>query len=230
MTYITEERTASGEDALVGRLQALPTAAVSDAMDALGVAGQILGVARRTASGAVAGRAFTVRYEPVDEQGGTVGDFLDDVPAGHVVVIENAARLDCTVWGGIMSRVAAARGVSGTVVYGACRDLAASEEAGYPLWSAAVFMRTGKDRVRCAEVQGRVQVAGIGVDPGDYVLADADGVLVVPANRVDEVLALAEQIERTETAIAEAAIEGGSLVGARRAFGYHALQSPRDGR
>ncbi|KHL01501.1 RraA family protein [Sinomonas humi] len=230
MTYITEERTALSEDALIERLKALPTAAVSDALDALGIAGQLLGVAPRTATGTAAGRAFTVRYEPVDEHGGTVGDFLDEVPAGHVVVIENAARTDCTVWGGIMSRVAAARGVAGTVVYGACRDLAASEQAGYALWSSAVFMRTGKDRVRCAEVQGRVQIAGVAVAPSDYVLADADGVLVIPANRVEEVLALAEEIERTETAIAEAAIEGGSLVAARTSFGYHALQSARDSR
>ncbi|MCG7310340.1 RraA family protein [Brachybacterium sp. ACRRE] len=208
------------------RLRALPTAAVSDALDSLGIAGQMPGIATRNEPGrAVAGRAFTVRYEPVDSTGGTVGDFLDDVEPGQIVVIDNQGRSDCTVWGGIMSRTAASRGIAGTVIDGTCRDLAASREAGYPLWSASVYMRTGKDRVRIAETQGTLRIGEAEVAPGDFVMADADGALCIPAARIDEVLELAERIESTEQAIARTVLEGSTLADARERFAYHSLQS-----
>jgi regulator of RNase E activity RraA len=211
-------------DAAIERLARLPTATVSDALDAFGLPGSLLGIGRTTGR-AITGRAFTVRYEPVDDEGGTVGDFLDQVAPGSVIIIDNAGRLDCTVWGGIMSRVASARGVSGTVVFGACRDVATSEEVGYALWSAGRFMRTGKDRVRCAAVQVPIVIDDVKVAPGDYLHADADGVVAVPAAHIDAVLDLAERIEDVEDRIVDLATSGSTLSEARRQLGYHTLQS-----
>jgi hypothetical protein len=130
--------------------------------------------------------------------------------------IDNAGRLDCTVWGGIMSRVAASRGVAGTVVFGACRDVATSEEVGYALWSAGRFMRPGKDRVCCAAVQVPIVIGDVKVVPGDYRHADADGVVAVPAGHVDTVLDLAERIEDVEDHIVDLAISGSTLIEVRR--------------
>lgn len=206
------------------RLSALPTAAVSDALDARGLPGSLAGIGRVTGS-TLTGTAFTVRYEPVAGDDGTVGDFLDDIPRGSAVVIDNAGRLDCTVWGGIMSRVAAARGIAGTVINGVCRDVTASQEVGYSLWAAGRFMRTGKDRVRCVAVQTPVVIDDVTINPGDYVHADADGVVVVPAPHIDATLDLAEHIERIETVIVETTIAGTPLAEARRRFGYHTLQT-----
>jgi len=213
------------KDAAIERLACLPTATVSDALDGLGLTGSLFGIGRTTGR-SITGRAFTVRYEPVDDNGGTVGDFLDEVAPGSVIIVDNAGRLDCTVWGGIMSRVASARGVSGTVVHGVCRDIATSEDVGYPLWSAGRFMRTGKDRVRCAAVQVPLVIDGVQVSPGDYLHADADGVVSVPAGRIDDVLELAERIEKVENSIVDSATAGSSLAQARREFGYHTLQTP----
>lgn len=211
-------------DAAIERLAHLPTATVSDALDALGLPGSLLGIGRTTGR-AITGRAFTVRYEPVDDEGGTVGDFLDQVAPGNVVIIDNGGRLDCTVWGGIMSRVAAARGVAGTVVFGACRDVATSEDVGYALWSAGRFMRTGKDRVRCAAVQVPIVIDDVKVAPGDYIHADADGVVAVPATHIDAVLDLAQRIEDVEDRIVDLATCGSTLTEARRQLGYHTLHS-----
>jgi 4-hydroxy-4-methyl-2-oxoglutarate aldolase len=124
----------------------------------------------------VTGQAFTVAYEPAGTERGDVGDFLDDVPAGSVVVIDNAGRTDCTVWGGIMTQIALARGVAGTVVHGVCRDVGVSLAVGYPVFSAGRFMRTGKDRVRLAAVAVPLTIASVTVVPGDLVHGDADGV------------------------------------------------------
>jgi regulator of RNase E activity RraA len=216
------------EPAATELLAALPTAAVSDALDRLGLPGSLHGIGPLDAGQRACGPAFTVAYEPVDERGGTVGDFLDDVPAGAVVLIDNRGRTDCTVWGGIMTEVASASGVAATVINGVCRDTATSARTGYPIWSAGRFMRTGKDRVRLAAVQQPVTVDGVTIAPGDLVCGDGDGVVVVPAGRAEDVARLAADIEAAENRIvaAVAAVAGGArLADARARHGYHALQS-----
>jgi 4-hydroxy-4-methyl-2-oxoglutarate aldolase len=208
---------------LTDRFTALPTAAVSDALDALGLPGALHGIAPLTDTARAVGPAFTVRYEPITDEPGTVGDFLDDIPAGAVVVIDNAGRTNCTVWGGIMTTVAANR-LAGTVVNGACRDVATAFALGYPIFSAGRFMRTGKDRVRIV-VQQPVRISGVYIVPGDLITADADGVVAVPAAHLDRVVELAEHIEHTERRIVEAVRAGRTLAQARADLSYHALQT-----
>ena len=207
-------------------LASLPTAAVSDALDRLGLPGSLYGIGPLHPGRRACGPAFTATYEPVDDGGGTVGDFLDDVPPGAVVLIDNAGRTDCTVWGGIMTSVAAATGVAATVVHGACRDTATADRLGYPIWSAGRFMRTGKDRVRLAAVQLPLLIDGVTITPGDLVCGDEDGVVVVPVDRAPEVAALALEIEAVEDRIVTAVRAGTRLADARTAHGYHALQTP----
>ncbi|HEY1969554.1 MAG TPA: RraA family protein [Pseudonocardia sp.] len=205
------------------RLAGLPTAALSDALDRMGRPGSLPGIGPLT-GGNIAGPAYTIRYEPADARPGTVGDFLDDVGPGSVVLIDNAGRTDCTVWGGIMTEVAAARGIAGTVIHGACRDTATIRARGYPMWSSGRFMRTGKDRVRLAEEQGELCIDGVTIAPGDLVRADEDGVVVVPTSLVAEVVDIAAGIHRVESEIVAAVRNGSSLRAARADFGYHQLQ------
>ncbi|WP_216586261.1 RraA family protein [Streptomyces brasiliscabiei] len=211
---------------LAARLSALPTAAISDALDRIGIEGALHGITPLADDFRAVGPAFTVRYAPVDEAGpGTVGDFLDDVPPGAVVVIDNSGRTDVTVWGGIMTEVAAHRGIAGTVIDGVCRDVSASLAQNYPLFSRGRFMRTGKDRVRLVAVGDPVTVCGIEVRPGALVCADADGVVVVPAAEAERIVESAERIERVEADIVAAARAGRTLREARVEFGYHTLQT-----
>ncbi|OZD08722.1 diguanylate cyclase [Rhodococcus sp. 06-156-3C] len=214
-------------NSIVSRLGKIPTASISDALDALGQAGSLHGIGPLDPASRIraVGPAYTVRYEPITDEPGTVGDFLDDVEPGSVIIIDNQGRTDCTVWGGIMTRASAARGIAGTVVFGACRDTSTTLELGYPMWSVARFMRTGKDRVRLVEVQGTLHIDGVGIEPGDIVVADSDGVLVVASDKAAEVVALAEKIEQTESDIVDAVRSGSTLHEARRQFSYHTLQS-----
>ncbi|MGY0064023.1 RraA family protein [Streptomyces sp. LZ34] len=213
---------------LVERLRALPTAAISDALDRIGVEGALHGLSPLSNDFRAVGPAFTVRYAPVDGTArGTVGDFLDDVPPGAVVVIDNAGRTDVTVWGGIMTEVAAHRGIAGTVINGVCRDVSASLAQHYPLFSRGRFMRTGKDRVSLVAVGEPVAVSGIEIRPSTLICADADGVVAVPAAEAERVTVTAERIERVEADIVGAARAGGALREAREKFGYHRLQTRR---
>ena len=141
------------------------------------------------------------------------------------MVIDNGGRTDVTVWGGIMTEVAAVRGIAATVINGVCRDVSASLTQNYPLFSRGRFMRTGKDRVRLVAVGEPLTVSGVEIRPGDLVCADADGVLVVPAAEVDRIAGTAEGIERIESGIVAAARAGRTLRAAREEHGYHTLQT-----
>jgi len=219
--------TTGQEAAVVGRLRKLPTAAISDALDREGIPGALEGLAPLSNDFRAAGPAFTIRYGQVDCAGGTVGDFLDEVPPGAVIVIDNDGRRDVTVWGGIMTEVASLRGVAGTVINGVCRDVSASLARGYPLFSRGRFMRTGKDRVRLVSVGKQLTISGIDIRPGDIMCADADGVVAVPPDCAQHIAGVAERIEQAESQIVAAVRAGSTLRDARARFGYHNLQRGR---
>ena len=117
--------------ALIEELKKMDTASISDAMDKLGVPCGLLGIQAVIPGHKICGEAFTVHYVPCSMVKGTVGDFLDDVQPGQVVVIDNAGRDYCTVWGDIMTYTAKTKGVEGTLIDGVCRDVHGIKELGY---------------------------------------------------------------------------------------------------
>lgn len=210
---------------LIALFAGLDTASVSDALDKLGLAGQCYGVMPLdNYTKPVVGLAYTVRYETAGHPPGTVGDFIDDVPAGHVVVIDNNGRTDCTVWGDIMTQLAGSKGIAATVIDGVCRDVHKALAEGYPIFSKGRFMRTGKDRVQVCAINQTVSIGSARVAANDIVIADASGVVVVPRARAEEVAATAQAIEVTESAIRQAISAGQSLRQVREELGYHLLQ------
>lgn len=224
---MSNSRKASAEDQeLAGLFEGLDTPGVSDAMDKLGLHGQALGIMPlANYTKAVVGPAFTVKYVPASNPPGTVGDFIDDVAPGDVVVIDNDGRTDCTVWGDIMTQYAGLRGLAGTVMDGVCRDVSKALSDNYPIFSAGRFMRTGKDRVQVESVNATVAIGTVRVAARDIVVADANGVVIVPRGRAREVAATAQKIEEVESRIREQIAQGKSLGEARAALGYHKLQT-----
>jgi 4-hydroxy-4-methyl-2-oxoglutarate aldolase len=163
----------------------------------------------------------------VGDPKGTVGDYIDDIPPGAVAVLDNQGRTDATVWGDILTEYAASRHVAGTAIWGVCRDVATALRLGYPMYSSGRFMRTGKDRVEVADTQVTVALGDVQVRPGDIVVGDDDGVVVVPRHRLAEVTDLATTIAEREDAITKAVLSGETISAARATYGYHTLQ--RDG-
>ncbi|HCN63506.1 MAG TPA: diguanylate cyclase [Pseudomonas sp.] len=211
---------------LVALFEGLDTPGVSDALDKLGLPGQCLGIAPlANYTQVVVGPAFTVQYVSASVPPGTVGDFIDDVAPGDVVVIDNGGRTDCTVWGDIMTQYAGSRAIAATVIDGVCRDVSKALHDGYPVFSKGRFMRTGKDRVQVQSVNQPVSIGSARVCARDIVVADANGVVIVPRARAAEVAACARQIESVEAEIRQQIAQGKSLKDARAALGYHHLQS-----
>jgi 4-hydroxy-4-methyl-2-oxoglutarate aldolase len=221
------DASATGTDEVVARLAAFATSGISDALDRLGIAGQAFGIRAVTPGARMAGRAFTGLYQPVDVDGGTVGDYIDDVPAGSVIVLDNAGRTDATVWGDILTLVASRRGIAGTAIDGVCRDAGRSAELAYPMFARGRWMRTGKDRVQLVGLQVPVTLGKVRVRPGDIVVGDDDGVVVVPRDRETEVLDAVLAIERAEEDIRKQVLDGVRLDEARRQLGYYTLQTRR---
>jgi 4-hydroxy-4-methyl-2-oxoglutarate aldolase len=213
----------------VGRAAKLDTATLSDALDKLGIRGQCLGIKPLLHSFRLTGRAFTLLYGPAAD-GGTVGDFIDDVPPGSVIVIDNHGREDATVWGDILTMCAHRRGIAGTVIDGACRDTHLAIDLTYPIFSRSYSMRTGKDRVQLEAINTLIEVGHSRVEPGNIMRGDSDGVIAIPAAHEEAVLDLAEAIQAAEERIRESVTGGLRLDEARRQQGYHQLQRSQGSR
>lgn len=213
-------------DAMIEEFRKLDTCCLSDAMDRLGIPCGLEGIKPINRDSAMCGRAFTVHYVPCGSGvKGTVGDYLDDVKPGEVVVIDNAGRTTCTVWGDLLSITATHKGVAGTLIDGVCRDLPTIHELNYNIFTKGYYMVTGKDRVEVDQVNVPVSVSGVRVEPGDLVVGDATGVVIVPQIKAEKVLAVAKEIAEKEAQI-EANVRAGMPVGEARAkVGYHHLQT-----
>ena len=201
----------------LSRLASHPTSVVSDALDELGIDGVLAGVhAQRQGQGRVAGYALPVKLEPKSNDpaayrfGGGVGKPLEQVLKtmrdGDIVVIDIAGSDRASVWGGLASRIAQRRGVRGTVLWGSCRDIEEIRAIGYPVWSLGTSPRRSRNEFTFGSINEAIVIRGVTIAPRDYVLADESGVVVVPAARIDEVLALAERIAAQEAKLEAQAI------------------------
>ncbi|MDA4122442.1 MAG: RraA family protein [Thaumarchaeota archaeon] len=208
------------------RLSRASTSNISDALDKLGLPGACEGIVPMVEGVRMIGPAFTAKYVPYDRKSpGTVGDFLDSVGRGKVVVIDNAGRTGCTVWGDIMTTYAVKKRLTGTLIDGVCRDIDGIRGFAYPVFARGHFMRTGKGRVQVESTEKPVMISGVKVRPGDLVVGDVNGVVVVPAERADEVAQVSDGIAEAEEGIVEDIGRGVTLAEARKEHGYHTLQS-----
>jgi regulator of RNase E activity RraA len=210
---------------MIEKFKPLDTCCISDAADRLGIACGLYRIKPVVNGKKICGQAFTVHYVPCGEVKGTVGDFLDDVEPGQVVVLDNAGRDYCTVWGDLMSISASKRGIEGTVIDGVCRDVPIIYSLEYPIYTKGTYMVTGKDRVQVDYVNIPVSVSGIQIKPLDIIFGDDTGVVAIPLERAEEVLKVAFEIEEKEKLIAAGLNEGKGLKDARASVNYHSLQT-----
>jgi len=153
----------------------------------------------------MAGPAFTVQVHTADML--MVSKALAECPAGHVLVIDGHGERNTALWGGLTTLSALRKGLAGIVIDGAIRDLADIRKSRLPVFARAVVANAGG-----AEYAGKLQVpvacGGQAINPGDWLVGDDDGVVVIPAARLDEVLDKAGRICEAEKRIAKAIRDG----------------------
>jgi 4-hydroxy-4-methyl-2-oxoglutarate aldolase len=179
------------------------TGTVSDVLDQLGIAGAVPASILRPSEprARIVGPALTVlnraRKESVPEAVASKKSGLGEINAhriakqGDVLVIQGVPNVSSL--GGTSATVGKRQGQIGAVVDGGVRDVDHSRGIGYPIWSSSVTPITGKWRVQTEGVNVPVVIAGVTVQPGDFVLADECGVCFIPRARAAEVLAIAQR-------------------------------------
>jgi len=206
---------------VIKRYEAVAVASISDAANQLGLQATMTHTIKPIFRSKIAGPAVTVQEEPADGAGAPTHalEAIDGADAGSVVVIANGEVSDVAVWGGLMTAGAHARRLAGAVLDGAVRDVEEIErDFGFPVFARAVSPNTTVGRFRTVAKNVAVRCGGVDVRPGDLVVGDADGVVVVPRERVDEVIGRAEEIEERERKQTAAIKELGSLVQAVEQF------------
>ncbi len=129
---------------------------------------------------------------------------------GEVLVIAAGGVPDVAVWGGVATRAAIARGIAGVVIDGAVRDLAELRELGLPVYASAV-VPAGPHKGFGGMIDGTIACAGCPVEPGDVVLGDDDGIVVVPLARQAEILAAGQAKLEAEERWLEAIAAGKTM-------------------
>ncbi|OFW56581.1 MAG: hypothetical protein A2Y75_08895 [Candidatus Solincola sediminis] len=181
---------------------------VSDILDDMGIVGCVgASTLRPTIPAArIVGTAITVRNVPQRKNTHVVAmdkrNFMAEIEGinqaepGDVLVIEGLRHI--SNMGGIMATVSKRQGLAGAVVDGGVRDIGHSRSLNLPIWSKDVSPVTGKWRVVTEEINGKVTIHGISVQPGDLVIADETGVCFVPQNLIEDVLKKSEAIHNLE--------------------------------
>ena len=198
------------EDAVVERFRKLlriysPSCVVADAQERSGVMSSAIKLLDRKTR--FAGPALTVKLYP--------GDLADCLAAlsvarsGDVIVVDAAGDTETSVWGGLMAGLCQMKGVAGAVVDGSIRDTDEIRDLGFPIASRGIVPRSTHSpytgRLDTVEVNTPIVCGNVLVRPGDIVIADEVGVVVVASEQASQILrkaeALAEQEERTRARI-----------------------------
>ena len=198
------------------RLTRPGTAALSDAMRKGGAMHHDMQC--RSAKAAMAGPAFTVRVHAADLL--MIAPALMECPKGHVLVIDGHGELNTALWGELTTYSAQGKGLAGVVIDGAIRDARQVRQCAFPVFARAVVPNAGGAEY-LGEVNAAISCAGQVVRPGDWIVGDEDGVVVIPFELARTVLATAERIVAAEKKIEKsirAGVELSDLIGAQAAI------------
>lgn len=190
---------------VASRLEALDTCVVSDAVDQLGLFGALPGIAPLWACGRVAGRVRTMQLrrlnfdEPAPASKVHLGcRAIERSAPGDIIVVAHQGRCDSAGWGGLLSAAASVRGVRAVIVDGACRDVEEAEELGLPVFARSVTPVSARGRTVEDAVEEPIVLSGRTINPGDFIVADRSGVVMIAAAEVERVIARAEEMSASE--------------------------------
>lgn len=207
------------KQALVKNLAKYPTGNICDAMDALGMSrGAVIGLSPLSDNQKrVAGFAVTIqqmrRRPPQDGRGlGKHGVVVDEIAQpGDIVVVEASQITNASTLGGLQALRAKVRGLAGLVVNGLIRDAAEIAKLGLPVYSSGSLPVRSVQDVETTGINVPVSVGQVQIHPGDVIVMDDTGVVVIPIERAHEVLTKAAAIASREAQIFEMIKQGHSL-------------------
>jgi regulator of RNase E activity RraA len=194
------------------------SAMISDSLDVVGVRNNAMDVrvsALRPGMRAV-GLAATLKFVPdskYDQQDpyGEAIKFLDTLQTGEIVIISTGGDCLSAFWGELFSAAAKGRGATGVVTDGPLRDSEQVRELDFPAFGQGTRPYDYKGRMRIESMRVPIICGGVEIDPGDGVIADSDGVVVVPRAHLDRVSELANSRAASERTVLKDLLSGKSV-------------------
>jgi regulator of RNase E activity RraA len=183
------------------RLESISTTNLSDALDQAGLRGAVIGIRPLFGMPKVVGRAVTIKITAAGMMKSKRHLGIDAIAAsspGDVIAIDNRGDTYNNCWGEILSCAAQQKGVSGVLVDGAARDVDFCQEIGFPVFARGVVPITARGRIMQEDFNCPIRLGDVQVRPGDILVGDVNGVVVIPEEKVDEVLSAAEMILEKE--------------------------------
>jgi 4-hydroxy-4-methyl-2-oxoglutarate aldolase len=216
------------------RLSRLDACAISDALDQLGLAPSVTGIAPLSVRQRISGRVVTVRLLAGKPPTGAPVRHLCTsaimlAEAGDVIVVEHRSGVECAGWGGILSNAAKQRGVAGVIVDGFARDIDEATELHFPVYARAATARTARGRIYEASKGEPVSIGDSIVANGDFVVADSTGTAFIPASEIEAVLDAAEAIAAKEAAMTKAVLAGTPVTEVMAGNYEHMLENNTNG-
>lgn len=194
-------------DSILQRTLKLYVAAVSDAADEVGLDGVCMdrGIVPLTENRKMAGFARTGRMvrspedRPYDErQLDTFMSLATKARDGDLISIDTGGAIDCSAWGQVLTRIGQTCGVRGALVEGTSRDIDDINRMHFPVFARGRHPGTMRGRLDMESVNESIVCGGVLIHPGDLIFGDGDGVVVIPADSIEDVLTHAEEVVSTD--------------------------------
>jgi regulator of RNase E activity RraA len=205
---------------------ALYTAVVADVLDALGLRSQVVGVplTQLSGRGVLVGRAKTTLWEDLKASDPRPYELelaaVDACRPNEIIVAAAGGSMRSGIWGELLSTAARNRGCAGAIVDGAVRDMAKMREIDFAVFARGTCPRDSLHRQRVIALDVEVELGGVRVGPGDLIVADLDGMVVIPGDVERQVVAAARDKIAAENQVRDE-IRAGSSAG--QVFGRHGV-------
>ncbi len=208
------------------RLEKLSTTNLSDGLDKVGIRGAVIGIRPLFGMPKVMGRAVTIKMTAAGMTKSTRHLGIDAIAAagpGSVIAIDNRGDTYNNCWGEILSCAAQKKGVSGVFVDGAARDVDFCQEIGFPVFARGIVPITARGRIMQEDFNCVIRLGDIQVRPGDILVGDVNGIVVIAVEKLDEVLSAAENILEKEEAMKADILAGVDILEVDRKFNYEQM-------
>ncbi len=198
------------------KLYNIPTASLCDALDNIGFKGFMSHEIKPSLETIkIVGPAVTIKDVLSEKKVAPMSALraIDDASPGDIIVRASEEDMkEIALWGGLMGLAAKGRGIEGAVLDGGVRDIAELKEMRFQVFSSSVVPSTSVGRTEVVGVNVPVTCGGVLVSPGDIIVGDPDGVVVIPAGELEMVIGIAEKMDAVEKEEAEDLKKGNSLV------------------
>ena len=208
------------------RLERLSTTNISDSLDKVGVRGAVIGIRPLFGLPKVVGMAVTIK---ITASGMTKSKHHLGIEAiaaasqGDLIAIDNHGDVRNNCWGEILSCAAKMKGIGGVIIDGAARDVDICEEMEFPVFARAVVPITARGRIMQEDFNCMIRLGDVQVRPGDVLVGDANGVVCLPPEKLEEILIEAENIMEKEDRMKIEILSGGDILELDKKYNYEKM-------